>query len=201
MYDWRKIGTAERERLVNERKARRLPWHSPPHLEYHGNQRFILTAACFEHRHIIGKSTERMAQFESELLKSCKNFGAKIFAWCILPNHYHIILQTDKIRELQKKVLGQLHGRTSYRWNSGDDLRGRKVWFRSVERPLKSKRHFLASVNYVHHNPVKHGFVAKWTDWPFSSARNFIEAIGKVRATEIWKKYPILDYGKDWDVD
>ena len=38
---------------------------------------------------------------------------------------------------------------------------------RIVERAMRSDRHFWATLNYAHHNPVHHGYVARWTDWPW----------------------------------
>jgi len=56
-------------------------------------------------------------------------------------------------------------------------------------------------MNYIHHNPVHHGYVEKWQDWPWSSAAAFLDNAGPERALQLWRKYPILDYGKKWDVD
>jgi putative transposase len=56
-------------------------------------------------------------------------------------------------------------------------------------------------MNYIHHNPVKHGYVDNWSDWLWSSAAQFLERVGRQRALEIWRKFPILDYGKKWDLD
>ncbi len=64
---------------------------------------------------------------------------------------------------------------------------------------MKSIGHFWATMNYIHHNAVHHEYVDKWEDWPFSSARRYLKAFGKDKAAEIWRKYPILDYGKRWD--
>lgn len=64
---------------------------------------------------------------------------------------------------------------------------------------MRGDNHFWATMNYIHHNPVKHGYVNTWTDWPFSSAADFIEEVGRDKAIEIWKSHPILNYGKGWD--
>ena len=56
-------------------------------------------------------------------------------------------------------------------------------------------------MNYIHHNPVKHGYVDKWQDWPWSSAAEFLARVGRETAEKIWREYPILDYGKKWDVE
>ncbi len=190
----------ERAKTLKERKARKQPWHAPPHWEYEGLVRFIVTAACYEHKNIIGLSHERMAEFETHLLETCADFDVKLYAWCVLPNHYHILIQTDKIREFQSKWMGRLHGQTSFRWNGEENERGRQIWYKSFERPMKSNRHFWASLNYIHNNAVHHDYVKKWQDWAFSSANDFVKKFGREKTIEIWKEYPILDYGKDWDI-
>jgi putative transposase len=199
MYDWRKMTTEERTRALDERKARHIPWHSPPHLDFSGEHRYIITAACYEHAPVIGKSTERMIGCEEDLLKVFQELGAEVYAWCVLPNHYHVLARTDRI-EVLRKEMGKFHGRSSFIWNGEDGLRGRKVWHNCFERPMKSERHFRASLNYIHHNPVHHGYVHRWQDWPYSSAAEFLHQHGRAQALKFWRDYPVLDYGKDWDV-
>ena len=200
MYDWRKMSEAERKGILRERKSRKVAWHSPPHFEYEGHLNFIVTAACFEHKPIVGESTERLNEFEESLIEVCQKFEVELFAWCILPNHYHLLLKTDRIKDFQKDGLGKIHGRTSFKWNNEENRPGRKVWYRSFERQIKSSRHFWASLNYIHHNPIKHGYTNRWQDWVFSSANSYLEKFGKEKALFIWNEYPVLDYGKDWDV-
>ena len=53
--------------------------------------------------------------------------------------------------------------------------------------------------HYIESNPVKAGLVALAKEWPWSSARSFLEDAGIQKAQEIWREYPVLDYGKDWD--
>ena len=79
MYEWRKMTGEERAEILVERKGRRLPWHSPPHLEFAGLVTFIITAACCEHKNIISKNFERMAQFENEILNVCQTIDARNF--------------------------------------------------------------------------------------------------------------------------
>jgi putative transposase len=95
--------------------------------------------------------------------------------------------------------LGLLHGRTSHAWNGEEQSRGRQVFFRAVERAMRSDRHYWATLNYVHHNPVRHGYVERWTDWPWSSAAEYLAQTGVEEAKRIWREYPLHDYGKDWD--
>ena len=64
---------------------------------------------------------------------------------------------------------------------------------------MRTERHKWVTLNYIHNNPVHHGYVERWQDWPFSSAHSYLEKFGIQKATEIWTEYPLLDYGKGWD--
>jgi putative transposase len=160
---------------------------------------YLVTAACYNHVPIVGLSPERISECEEGVLEACRDIGARIYAWCILPNHYHLLTRTGQIKVLLKK-LGQFHGRSSFAWNGRDKQRGRHCWYNAFDRYIRSDRHFFASLNYVHHNPVHHGYVEKWLDWPWSSASEFIEQTGRDEAARLWKEYPLLDYGKKWDI-
>ena len=200
MYDWRRMTIAERVSALDLRRARQLPWHSPPHLDLEGTHHYLITAACFEHVSVIGKDSERMTECEEGVLTVCSEFCLATHAWCVLPNHYHVLVTTECIAQLRRQ-LGQFHGRSSHKWNGEDSARGRKVWHNCFERPMKSKRHFWATLNYIHHNPIHHGDVHKaWQDWPWSSAADFLKRMGRAKTLEIWKQYPIMDYGKTWDI-
>ncbi|MEX2142097.1 MAG: hypothetical protein WD894_22715 [Pirellulales bacterium] len=197
MYRWRKLTDQQRQELLDVRQREGRPWHSPAHYTS-DTELYMITAACFEHRPIIGQSTARMSSFEQDLLNASRELARDIFAWNVLPNHYHLLVRASDVKALLKR-LGKVHGRTSYFWNGEDHQRGRKVWFNAVETAMKSERHFWASMNYVLNNAVHHGYVQRWQDWPFSNAAEYLAEVGRDVAQRRWLKYPVLDYGKDWD--
>jgi putative transposase len=197
-YLWRHLTPKQREELLNWRKGRNQPWHSPPHRPNFGHLRFLISAACYEHHHHIGENLERMDNFSRVLLDVLASHASRTFAWCVLPNHYHALVEAPDVKALLHE-LGLLHGRTSFLWNGEEKMRGRKVFFRAVERAMRSERHYLVTINYIHHNPVRHGYVERWTDWRWSSAGEYLAQSGIEEAKRIWSEYPILAYGKDWD--
>lgn len=152
MYRWRRMTPEQRAKVLSERQHQRRPWHSPPHYSCDTGA-YLMTAACLEHRPVIGVSPERMAAFEFELLATCNAACSAIFAWIVLPNHYHVLCKTDDVHGLIS-VLGRLHGRTSFAWNREEDTRGRQVWFAAAETAMKSERHFQATTLYVLNNAV-----------------------------------------------
>ena len=146
MYDWRRHTPQGRKEIFEARRAARRPWHSPPHRFTDELRSFIVSAACFEHEPILAYSAERMEDFSERLLAVCDKHADRVYAWCVLPNHYHVVLLTNQIETLMA-ALGKLHGRTSYDWNGEEDRRGRQVWFNAVERVMRSERHLWASIN------------------------------------------------------
>ena len=168
MYEWRRFTQQQRTEALTQRMSRRLPWHRPPHRDFEGPVTFIITAACYEHRPMVGQSPDRIGNFEQAILDACAEANAKMFGWCILPNHYHLLTRTDNIKLLRKEI-GKVHGRTARTWYLEDGQTGRKVWFNFFDRDMKSSRHWWASLNYVHNNAVHHGYVRRWQDWPYSS--------------------------------
>jgi putative transposase len=187
----------ERENVMATRIRRGGTWRRPP-LRMTGEASFLLTAACFNHAPILGRSHERMTDFENTLLTLLDGLCIRINAHVILPNHYHALVRCDDIATVRLN-LGRLHGRYSRAWNLEEGKTGRKVFHGSAETRIKNNDHFFRSLNYVHHNPVKHGLVEKWTDWPWSSAGDYLGTQGEQEAKRIWREYPVDRFGETWD--
>jgi putative transposase len=196
MYPWRRLTDEQRKEVLAFRIQQQRPWHSPPTLFTEGQ--FHIAAACYEHASHIGYSPERMANFSQRFLTTLESQQVTVFAWCVLPNHYHLLAATDNLRAV-KKELGRLHGRSSREWNLAEATTGRTVWHNCTDRAMRSERHFWATMNYIHNNPVHHGYVQRWDEWAYSSAREYLATLGREQAKEIWQQYPLMDFGKGWD--
>jgi putative transposase len=200
MYYWRDLNENEREEVRRYRRLGGYPKHSPPHFDSDENLDYLLSASNYEHKKIVGKTPARMSNFRDQLLEILCSYATDIWAWCILPNHYHALLKTHQMKKLREQ-LGRLHGRTSFEWNTEDTMRGRKVWHNCFERKMRSERHYFATLNYVLNNAVHHGYVEKWEDWPWSNANDYLAKVGHAAAVQIWNDCPVLDYGKKRDID
>ncbi|MBI3268818.1 MAG: transposase [Planctomycetes bacterium] len=198
MYLWRSMTDAEREAALARRRTLRYPWHGPPTLMPVEAAFYHLTAACYEHAHVLGCSPERLTAFEACLLHELEGKRIRIQAWSFLPNHYHLLVGVSDARVV-KAVLGQQHGRTSRAWNQEEGSQGRKVWHRTADRRMRGEGHYWATMNYIHNNAVKHGYAQRWQDWPWSSASEFLERAGREQVERIWHAYPVFEYGKGWD--
>ena len=198
MYEWRKMTEKKRLEVLKLRQQCRVPLHSPPHYGANGWNRYHLSAANYGHVPIIGETPDRMAAFSIALCDVLSADGCSLLAWCVLPNHWHALVGAEDLKAVLISI-SRLHGKSSFEWNGEDNVRGRQCWHCCTDRRIRSEAHFCAARNYVHHNPVKHGYVDKWDAWLFSSACDFLDEVGREQAAQIWKEYPVLDMGKEWD--
>jgi putative transposase len=192
MYDWRKFTTEEKRKVLQIRMDRSYPAHELPHFYDGCSGFFTITGTNYLHQKIVGKSSERMTDFSIKLKDVVEETDFKIHAYCLLPNHYHLLIEGTGVERLRTS-LGKLHGRSSFYWNAEDGARGRKVWYRVYDDLVHSQRHFYTSLNYIHYNPLKDGYCNRMSAWPWSSARTFLQEVGLERATELWKTYPPKD--------
>jgi putative transposase len=197
-YEYRKLSSKEREEIVEFRKQQGYPRHAPPH-PFRETGTYLITAANFEHKDVM-RSPERRSIFQEILLNGFHEINAEIIGWVILPNHYHIIAVVETLNEVSN-IVHLIHGRTSREWNSQDGLTGkRKVWYRFSDRMMRNEIQLSQAFNYIHYNPVKHGYVKDVHDWRWSSLFLYEDDKGDEWLREQWRKFsPPADFGKGWD--
>ncbi len=101
----------------------------------------------------------------------------RVIAWVIMPNHVHSLIET--LEPIAKTV--QAWKSFSARWLLANNQRlglgipdPHTVWMREYwDCYIRDERHLEATIEYIHHNPVKAGLCGSATDWPWSSARRF----------------------------
>ena len=171
MYTYRTLSSEERHELVEERLSRGYPPHQPPHPnEVQGV--YLLTAACYEHRHHM-ITAEHRDDLLDLIFEQCFEKGITLTAWGMLTNHYHLLAEVPHPNALGE-LFQRIHGRTAHDWNAEEDAQSRKVWYRYADRLMRSGRHYYATLNCVHYNAVKHGLVTSPYDWKWSSVHWYL---------------------------
>ena len=93
----------------------------------------------------------------------------RVIAWCIMPNHVHVIVEVQG-----KYALSEiLHAWKSYIAHEVNKLLNRSgpFWFREYhDRFIRDAEHLAAAVKYVETNPVKARLVTRKEEWEWSSA-------------------------------
>jgi len=187
-YDYRRMSQQQRDDIVAYRRERGYPLHAPPHPLREAGWYFI-TSANYEHSLIMADPVRR-DEFESRLIESFRAASAEIGGWIVLPNHYHVLAGVDSL-DVISSVLKRLHGATSREWNQADQVVGRRVWYKFMDRWIRGERHYYQALNYIHINPAKHGWVEDPYAWPWSSVHLYHDTKGKDWLRATWRDYPI----------
>ena len=103
------------------------------------------------------------------LADQSRRAGVQVWAYCLMPNHVHLILRPSTEDGLGR-ALGGAHRRWANHVNARGGWRGHLFdgRFASV---VMDERHLVSAVRYVSLNPVRARFVARAEDWPWSSVR------------------------------
>ena len=94
----------------------------------------------------------------------------RLLCWVIMPNHVHLLMETDARHPLAKVVQSW----KSFTAKQANALLGRTgvFWDREYfDRYIRDDGHRAAVVHYIEENPVKAGLVERAGEWPWGSAR------------------------------
>ena len=142
--------------------------HAPLHrLEADGV--FMITGATIYKLHLF-KEPEALDLLESTLLTLAKEKGWQLEAWAVFSNHYHFVARSEADAQNLKKLVGHLHSETARALNRMSNKPGRVVWYNYWDTKLTYQKSYLARLNYVHQNPVKHGLVPVANQYRWCSA-------------------------------
>ena len=126
--------------------------------------------------HITQRGSRRQQTFFDDsdyraylgLLRALKNeAGVEVVAYCLMPNHVHVVAIPCQELSLAK-LFGVAHHRYARRVNSKHDWRGH-LWQERFYSFVMDEEHFLAAVKYVELNPVRAGLCTRPEEWRWSS--------------------------------
>jgi putative transposase len=188
----------------------------PPHI-YTDNACYFLTARIAGKQWILDTDAKR-ALVRDVLREAILQHDIRLYAWVILADHYHLLLRTSEVAPLHKFVK-RLHGQSAILLNKQDATPGRRVWYQYWDRFPRNERDFWGYFNYIHINPLKHGYVRVpngvpmtkggasglapghvpdvhqcLVQYPHSSYHFYVREYGVEFLTDAWMRYPIPDY-------
>jgi putative transposase len=167
----------------------KIPWpHAPEHRLAEGGTYFVTAATYLQAHHFRGR--DRLSVLHRGLLKITQDFGWRLEAWAVFSNHYHFVAHSpvgESAGESLSVVLGRLHAKSAGWINRLDKSPNRKVWHNFWESRLTYQQSYLARLNYVHQNPVKHGLVPVANQYPWCSARWFERTASLAKVKSIYR--------------
>jgi len=155
--------------------ALRLPPKDWPHAPIHRiseNAVYIVTSGTF-HKQPFFDSDQERDLLERCLLSYAKRYGWHLEAWAVFSNHYHFVARGNQNSTNLGQFLNQFHYDSATELNRCDGQAGRKIWHNFWDTKLTHQYSYLARLNYVHQNAVKHGLVPLANQYRWCSAAWF----------------------------
>jgi putative transposase len=106
------------------------------------------------------------------LADAAERAQTKVWSYCLMPNHVHIILCPQDEDGLWR-TFGELHRRYTGFINARRRKTGH-LWQGRFGSVAMDEAHFVTALRYVALNPVRAGMVRRAQDWPWSSTRALI---------------------------
>jgi putative transposase len=104
--------------------------------------------------------------FRRMLLILAHRFGWRILTYCLMPTHYHIVLEAP-VSNLSRGM-HLLNGRYARAFNERHERTGALFQGRFHARVIESEEHLERLGDYVPDNPVRAGYCEKREDWRWS---------------------------------
>jgi len=136
------------------------------------NTVYFVTASTLHKQHFFN-TPEKRDLLERLLLAFAKEYGWQLEAWAVFVNHYHIVARGQHDSKNLGEFLQRLHGVSAHDLNALDGVQDRQVWFNFRDTKLTIQHSYLARLNYVHQNAVKHKLVAVANQYAWCSAACF----------------------------
>jgi putative transposase len=122
----------------------------------------------------------------------CGKAGTQVWAWCLMPNHVHLVLVPAREDGL-RAALGPAHRRYTWEINRREGWHGHLWQSRFASFPM-ADAHLHACLRYVELNPVRARLVARPEEWRWSSARAHL-GLGRDELTDLAATRDRID---DW---
>ena len=160
--------------------------------------RALVDNCCY---HLINRGNGRQQIFHKDndysafinvLLQARGKYGVKLLAWCLMPNHFHLLVQPTEADQLNKWMqwLMTTHVRRYHKHygTSGHVWQGRYKSF-----IVQTDEHLLTVARYIEANPVRAALAPTAGHWPWSSFQ------GRNAATEELRPDPLpIPLPEDW---
>lgn len=129
--------------------------------------------------HVINRSNWRTSifnsagdyqAFERVLIEAKERVPIQIFAYSVMPNHWHMVLQPKNDGDLSR-FIGWLTMTHTQRWHVDNDNVGSGHLYQGRYKsfPVQSDQYFLAVCRYVERNPLRARLVTRAQDWRWGS--------------------------------
>jgi putative transposase len=152
------------------------PQHQPMNI-----RRFYIPEAVYfitsvtNRRKPIFRERANIELFWDTLVKVRECYPHELQAFVLLPDHFHFLIKP--IGCSFSKLFQSLHRNYTVNFKVLYSIeRNLTLWqHRFWDHVIRDEKDWQFHLNYIHYNPVKHGYVSRPEDWEFSSFREWVK--------------------------
>jgi len=161
--------------------------HSPVHgLSLPGT--FMVTSATY-YKQKYFNTPDLLTLLTNLLLNLAEAHGWILQAWAVFPNHYYFVGESPHPATL-RQFIGKLHSISAHRLSFEQNAPTRRIWFQYWDSQITFQRSFLARLDYVHQNPVRHKIIRNAALYQWCSARWFEQSTSPAFAKTV-NSFPV----------
>jgi putative transposase len=164
------------------RKAREIEVNVPVHVTQRGNNRQDI---------FHDEEDKEFYILNFQLYK--KKFRVKMYAWCLMDNHIHFVLE-PRTKNGLAKLFGNLNTRYVRYYNRKYGIQGRLFESRYYTGLLTDGNHFIEALRYVELNPVRAFMVDQPEEYIWSSVQERYEIRNQYYLSSIPTEFEITDW-------
>lgn len=152
---------------------------------------------------VIFENEEDYEKFIETILKYKAVSGYKVFAYCLMSNHIHLIIKEEK--ETIEQIMKRIAGSYVYWYNWKYYRKGHLFQDRFKSEPIEDEKYLLTAIRYIHQNPIKAGIVESIDEYRYSSYNEYESETSEVVDTDfvynIINKSGFMEYNKETNED
>jgi len=134
-------------------------------IEYEGAYYHLLSRGN-ERRDVFRADADRRLFLET-LGESCERFDIDLFAYVLMPNHYHLLIRTRQAN--LSRAMHWFCGTYTRRFNNRHGRSGHLFQGRFKSMLVQSDAYIMQLSCYIHRNPLRARLVQRLADYPWSS--------------------------------
>ena len=136
---------------------------------YHIILRGVNKQTIFEEREDGKKFLSTLAEYKNDS-------GYKIYAYCLMSNHIHLLMKEEK--EPLEIIMRRIGARFVYWYNYKYERTGHLFQDRYKSEAVEDEAYLMNVVRYIHQNPLKAGIVEDIKDYKWSSYQDYMNNKG-----------------------
>ena len=143
----------------------------PDYRRFYLPDAIVFVTCVTKNRYPYLKSRKEVNLFFMTLAKVNEIKPFKLLAFVILPDHFHWLMKVDDSSENFSKIMHSIQRNSTLNYKRAHNNQTPiKIWQRGFwDHMIRDENDLERHFDYIHWNPVKHGYIVKPEKWPYST--------------------------------